>query len=92
MEALMGGGTHSYSIFHPAIPPLLQMGQKENAIAHGLFDSPGNCRGPEGMRLLVIQIILGPLPTHPPPSFFPPLICINPKQAACGVKNIPGHM
>lgn len=79
MEALMGGGTHSYSIFHPAIPPPLQMAQRK-CLRTQAFRSPGNCADPEGMRLRVIQIILGL------PSPHPFLICINTKQEQCGVK------
>lgn len=59
MEALRGGGIHSYSIlqYHH------RKWAKENAIAHRLFDSPGNCYGQRGWGLVVIQIT--PLPNVP---------------------------
>lgn len=86
MEALMGGGTHSYSIFQPAIPPLLQMGQRKCHRAQA-FDSPGNCHGLgrgggwEGKAAGNPDYIGFFFAPHPPPYF---LICINPKQAVGG--------
>lgn len=53
---------------------------------HTSFRLPRELCRPEGMRLRVIQIILGFTP-HPPPLF---LICINTKQEQCGVKTNQG--
>lgn len=80
MEALMGGGTHSYSIFHPAIPDA--DGSKKMPL-HTSFWLPRELCRPAGMRLRVIQIILGLTP-------HPFLICINTKQEQCGVKTNQG--
>lgn len=77
MEALMGGGTHSYSIFHPSIPPSLRW-LKETATAHKLS-------APQGIVTTRRDEAMG----NPdyigsyPPLF---LICINTKQEQCGVQ------
>lgn len=76
MEALRGGGTHSYSIFHSAIPPLLQIGQIKDAIAHRLLTFQGIAMT-SGGEAADNPDYIGIL------SIPPFLIYINPKQAVC---------
>lgn len=77
----MGGGTHSYSIFHPSIPPSLRW-LKETATAHKLS-------APQGIVTTRRDEAMG----NPdyigsyPPLF---LICINTKQEQCGVQTTHG--
>lgn len=77
----MGGGTHSYSIFHPAIPPRLQMAQRK--CRSGLSRELPR---PVGMKLRVIQIRLGFTPL--PISFLK--ISINTKEEELGIKTTQG--